>query len=526
MKGIRIAARHLLVAAVTLINAPVYAAPPAAPAVSVNAGVKQLNFLWNRVEGATRYELWFLPGTGGTWAKYAELPHWRTGLAVNISSHLLIWNEARYQLKACNTSGCGGSPLLAVDHLMQQTVGIFRLPAGSEHRLFGWSTAISEDGGTLAATMDVDESGGVQVFRKRPGGWVHEAELSGDPKLHDIYAWPDQSVAISGNGDVIALGVESEAPPGSDDSTEWRTGAVFVFRRTSSGWVREQKLLNAAVVEREQFGWRVSLDESGTLLAAWRRFGDAPYQPPGPWAHQGHVDLFRYTAGSGAPGTWARVATIPAVNTGCSAMALSGDGNTVVRSCGSTVEVFTAPTWARVASLPNEVYFMSEFSREIRSIALAHDGRSFAVRSTTYDGSEDIARAWVNVYRLGMSGWAREATLAPGAWTMPGPPEDPHAGYGFGVAMSRDGRFLAVGATADAAFGSGVLYPPINGSADSGSGAVYVYEHKPGGWRLRQFIKPNTEVQRTFGWSVDFARNGKDLAVGAEDDGRGSVSLY
>ena len=92
--------------------------------------------------------------------------------------------------------------------------------------------------------------------------------------------------------------------------------------------------------------------------------------------------------------------------------------------------------------------------------------------------------------------------------------------------LSRDGRFLAIGAVTDNALGTGVIYPPISGSAEGGTGAVYVYERKPAGWRLRQLIKPNSDVTRTFGWSVSFGRNGKDLAVGAHGDGRGSVSLY
>jgi len=234
------------------------------------------------------------------------------------------------------------------------------------------------------------------------------------------------------------------------------------------------------------------------------------------------VELFKYNAG-----TWVRHATIPVVSEECTALALSGDGDTLVRSCGRRVEVFAAPTWQRVASLPNEVYGMAEFSTDVRAMAVSHDGRSFAVRSVTLEPENWEAFAWVNVYRLGVSGWAREASLAPGAWTVPGPMEDPHDGYGFGVAMSRDGRLLAVGANRDPAAGAGVLYPPITRGGES-RGAVYVYERKPSGWRLRQFIKPNTESAAfpVFGWSVAFARNGKDLAVSAHGDGRGAVWLY
>jgi hypothetical protein len=85
--------------------------------------------------------------------------------------------------------------------------------------------------------------------------------------------------------------------------------------------------------------------------------------------------------------------------------------------------------------------------------------------------------------------------------------------------MSRDGRLLAVASVRDPAYGTGVLYPPII-SDRSTHGAVYVYERRPTGWRLRQFIKPNSDVEQFpgFGSAVSLARNGKDLAVGAPGD--------
>lgn len=49
---------------------------------------------------------------------------------------------------------------------------------------------------------------------------------------------------MSGDGDVIALGVRDEVHPGADIDYEWMNGAVYLFRRTSSGWVREQKLVS------------------------------------------------------------------------------------------------------------------------------------------------------------------------------------------------------------------------------------------------------------------------------------------
>jgi len=512
MNPTRIVARVVLIAAAAF-TLPAHAASPAAPAVSVHAGLKQLQFTWNQVPEATRYELWFYPNTGAAWVKYAALPRWRTSVTVNISAHLLHWANARYVVKACNASGCGRSPHLAVSHVMQRSVGFFKPPAQVARQQMGSTTDISEDGSTLAAAIDTDDSGGVEVFRRSSAGWVYETRLMADPKEQALVYPVDPSTAVSGDGNVIALGVNVEIPPGGDPESNLNTGAVYVFRRGATGWSRDQKITFPAAWSEDEFGWRVDLDESGTLLAATRKRGDPV--TPNPGVNQGSIELFRHSSSG-----WAREASIPDT---CFAMGLSGDGRTLVRSCGSSVEVFTAPDWHRVASLPNALYFMSEFSIYPRNIAVSHDGSSFALRSVVYDGEFAVARASVNVYRLGANGWAREASLGPGDALNPGAEENPHGGYGLAVSMSRDGQFLAVGAHGLSAVGTGAIYPP--GATGYGRGAVFVYQRKSAGWQLRQFLTPDSFPQPLFGWSLSFGRNGKDLAVGAPWDASNAAGV-
>jgi hypothetical protein len=503
MKGIRQVQWWLPLAALLLFTSRVQAQAPANPAVSVSADVKKLNFWWNRVTGATRYELWFRPTTDADWVKYAVLPGTRTSLGVNVSVHLFDWKRAIYVLKACNTSGCGRTPHIYVSHLMQQTVGMFG-------RADGGATDISEDGITLAATAGRT----VEVFRKSSTGWAREAVLAGDPLSPDIWYPPVPAVSVSGDGNVIALGVDAETSAGVDPAETPRIGAVYLFRRTSNGWAREQKLTFSPAVPEDAFGLHLDLDETGTLLAAWRRFGDPPYPAPGPWAHQGTVELFKYSAGA-----WVRQTPIP--GNGCDVMRLSGDGKTLVYSCGGFVEVATAPTWQRVARLPNPVILANEYSEGVRTIAVSHDGRSFALRSVDYDAELSAYVASVNVFRLGSAGWTREATLLPGSWEPQGYEAST---YGLSVALSRDGRFLAIGSPDDGAAGEGAVYPPITSGGPHQS-AVYVYERKPGGWWLRQFLKPNASASGSIGGALAFGRNGKDLAVGSYYGGP-VVSLY
>ncbi|HUQ10714.1 MAG TPA: hypothetical protein VM146_10405 [Steroidobacteraceae bacterium] len=532
MNELRNAAACLAFAMAMIFTSPVHAADLAPPAVSVTAGLKQLNFYWNRVAGATRYQLWFLPGTGGTWVKYADVPVSRTSLTINISAHVLHWEQSRYVVKACSATACVNSARIAVSHLMKQTVGYFKPPTDVARRGMGSVTDLSQDGETLAAA---NERGGVEVFRKRPGGWLYEARLLGDP-LDPSYRGPtDSALAVSGDGNVIVMGQPGAVRADVDPENVPATGAVYVFRRNARGvWALETKLWIPSSIAEDRFGRRVDVDESGTLLAAWRRFDDTASSD----RQQAFVELFKYVNGQ-----WTRLATADASSTGCFAIGLSGDGKTLVCSGTAWVTVFTAPGWQRVATLPNEFFTLPEFGPLPRFVAVSHDGGVFAVRSVTMDEDFAHSNAWANVYRRGATGWAREASLGPGAWTGQGALEDPHQGYAKGLALSRDGKFLAVGAPDDGALGTGVQYAPSGNPGFAGNGAVYVYERKPSGWRLRQFIKPNVEIVASFGWSLSFGRNYKDLAVGAPGDpsaaggvggdptdtsqpGRGAVWLY
>lgn len=247
----------------------------------------------------------------------------------------------------------------------------------------------------------------------------------------------------------------------------------------------------------------------------WRRFA---YDDPNAGWEQGHINLYRF-----AGGTWTRQAVVRAIDTEYFAFGLSGDGNTVVCTSTRNVDVFTAPDWQRVARLPNRVHTI-EYSNFPRSVAVNHDGTRFAARTVERDASFTAVEGFVSVFRRGANGWALESKIPRGDWMQPDSEEFPPGEFALGLAMNRDGSLLAVGAPTDTAIGTGVLYPPINGG-QNGNGATYVFESKPSGWRLRHVIKPNTSDNwQRFGWSLDFARNGKDLLVGAP--GVGMAWLY
>jgi hypothetical protein len=492
-----------------------FATPPAAPVVTVGAGLKQLQFDWNYVPRAGHYEVWFRSNPGAAWAKFADTPSWRPRANVNISAHLLHWVEARYVIKACNPSGCTSSSEIDVSQLMKDSVGYFKAstPASAGPWGLGRNVAMSEDGSTVAAGGGArggfGADGTVVVFRKNSTRWVEEAQLLPSVRNQERGGGSTSELDINGDGTVIVLGAPEEVRPDTDAGEFPEIGAVYVFRRTANGWVQEQRLASADFVAEDAFGRHVDLDESGTLLAVWRRWGVSES-----FGSQGHVELFRHTSAG-----WVPLATIRAINDECQVMALSGDGLSLARACGDRVDVLTAPDWQRVAQLPN-AFAGTGPMRYARRIAISHDGRIVAARTRTVEFSDEVYRTSVTIYRQGASGWIRETAVTPGDW-VPREVEDySPADYGGRLSISRDGRFLAVGSAGDNAAGTGVRYPPFFADGSGSQGAVYVYERRPTGWRLRQFIKPNPGATQFlgFGAAVSFARNGKDLAVGAPGD--------
>lgn len=88
--------------------------------------------------------------------------------------------------------------------------------------------------------------------------------------------------------------------------------------------------------------------------------------------------------------------------------------------------------------------------------------------------------------------------------------------FGWSVALSADGRTLAIGANGDDSSTTGVNNDEYKIEKATESGAVYVFYYGPSGWRQEAFIKAsNTDKNDLFGYSVSLNGDGTTLAVGA-----------
>ncbi len=87
--------------------------------------------------------------------------------------------------------------------------------------------------------------------------------------------------------------------------------------------------------------------------------------------------------------------------------------------------------------------------------------------------------------------------------------------FGYSLALSSDGRTLAVGALAEGSNAQGIDGDQSNTLAPE-SGAVYVYSRGTGGWALQAYVKSsNSEASDYFGEALALSGDGNTLVVSA-----------
>jgi hypothetical protein len=491
------------------------AAPPPAPAVNVAAtDIRQLEFNWDPVPGAQRYELWFRSAPGAQWVKFREQPAQRAPLfRIGVSVHLLDWKQARYYVAACNTGGCTPSNQVDVDGEQLQAMGFIKPKAPTGHETFGSAVAASADGKTFAVLTSEQigtaaGSAAVHVYRKTTSssGWRREARLL--PSIIQTgtaQPYVGDPLAISGDGNLLVLGVAFEDRNTSNGRQE--LGAVYLFRRTGTTWQQTQRIVVQDGQFSDRFGYAVKLDEAGRTLVISREW-------PASGFGSGTLEVYRDAPNDGSS-QFVRTATVPAPpplppnndSFNCESIALSGDGNTLLRACNPSnsdsgfAQVLKAPGWTESTRLGLPI-------SGVAGVAIDYAGRTALLEAGFY----------TDVWRLGDSGWAYEDRLhmVSGAQSFQRP----------GLAISRDGKIVALGNSGEYTIGLGPVFGNTDfGDENNGSGGVIVWERKPSGWMLRRLVKPGSTHSSLTGHAVALGDNGKLLIVGAPWDPSAAVGF-
>lgn len=494
----------LALAALWLASAAVAQAPPAPSFTVAATDIKQLQFDITPVTRVHWYELWFQSSPGATWVNYTQTAAQHPRIRINVSVHLLDWRQARYVIKACNPQGCGSSSERGVDGQQLEALGFFKANSPTGVTQFGSDVAASADGRTVAVASGETlgsnvNSAVVHVYRKTTGssGWRRQARLLPSVQQAQTSApYQSDAIAISGDGNLVALGVSGESGG----------GAVYLFRYDGTAWRQAQRIVGTRGVG-DHFGRTVKLDDAGTTLVLEQDDTDM-------WVG-GLLEIYR--ASSSGAFTHAAQLTTPSSGSGgasaCLGFAFSGDGRTLARPCFGIddrvnfVQTLRAPTWTQGGRISVNASFLD----------LSFDGTQMLTQALA--NPRDLVAAW----RLGPQGWVSEGSLA--STSGFGDFYDGEFLYMRRIAISRDGKVAAIGSRYDRAMGLGPLYPPYTDSHRAHGGVVVHLRKDTGTWSVRRVLAPGSTNDGRAGSAIALGDNGRLLVVGAPYDGSAATGI-
>ncbi len=123
---------------------------------------------------------------------------------------------------------------------------------------FGWSVALSGESAVIGAPGDDGFRGGAYVFTRNGNSWNQlDKIIAADGTEFDRFGY---SVAI--DGDYLISG----APLAS--SALGTTGSAYIFSRSGSNWLQQQKLVPADGEENDKFGGSVGLSGSIAVIGS------------------------------------------------------------------------------------------------------------------------------------------------------------------------------------------------------------------------------------------------------------------
>jgi hypothetical protein len=375
---------------------------------------------------------------------------------------------------------------------------------------FGSAIAISADGNTVVvgayfedgggqgvnangADNAIPQAGAAYVFVRRGTSWTQQAYLKasnpGDMEDGDTFGY---SVAISGDGNTVAVGAPSEDSNASgingnqaDNSTPG-AGAVYVFTRAGDAWTQHAYVKSDSPAQfkgGDLFGYSVALNGDGMVLAV------GSYDEGSGTGINGEFNNKLGGSGAGfvyrrSGNTWTRDGFLKAKEADRNdsmgnAIAISDDGNTVV-----------------IGALDEDT-----LDGGINAVKSGHTGDT--------DVPDDNSSGAVYVFVKTGGAWTQQASFKA---AVAGKNDQ----FGIKLALSGDGNVMAVAASNEDSNALG-----INGNAHDDSageaGAAYLFRRTGSTWTQVAYVKAsNTEEFDEFGSSVALSRDGGLLAVGAK----------
>ncbi len=405
---------------------------------------------------------------------------------------------------------------------------------------FGYIVALSQDGNTLAVSSyfeasaakgvngdqndkSIPQAGAVYVFTRSGTTWSQqayvkasntgEAAKGNQPDEGDQFGF---SLALSADGNTLAAGAISEDSGAKgingdqNDNSQMSSGAVYVYSRSGNTWSQQAYVKASNTDAGDLFGYSVGLSADGSTLAVSAYDEDSSSREINGVQdrnRRGSGAIFVFTR-SGT--TWSQQAYLKASNAenGDSLgyeIAISHDGNTIVggaadEDCYSAginppgcdteyktdtstgaayVFVRNGTTWTQQAFIKSshpskEDWFGSRLS-------LSGDGNTLAVGSQLENGGSKGINGKQDDLSAEDSGALYLFTRTGATWVqkayIKGSNTEAYDEFGAAMALSKDGKLLAVGARSEASAAKGIN-GNMNDNSAMGAGAVYVFTNQ------------------------------------------------
>ena len=144
---------------------------------------------------------------------------------------------------------------------------------------FGFSVALSSDGNTalIGAWNATSNLGFAYIFIRDGVNWLQQVKLTNNDKTADFFS---SSVALAGDGNTVVIG----APANRNGAP----GAAYIFTRSGNNWIQLARLAASDGVSYDQFGTSVALSDDGTVVL----IGTPRFVLGGGTPHQGRTYAF------------------------------------------------------------------------------------------------------------------------------------------------------------------------------------------------------------------------------------------
>jgi collagen type VII alpha len=300
-----------------------------------------------------------------------------------------------------------------------------------------------------------------------------------------------RSTSVSADGNTAIVGAVNGA-----------NNVAYVFIRSGSAWVEQQRLQGADLTSDSEFGYSVSMSSDGNTALV-----GSPYQGTGSDSQKGAVYVF-----TRSNGVWTQQQKLTASDAATSdlfgwSVALSSDGSTAVVGAYSEdtspssnngaayIFIFSGGTWTQQQKLlASDPASDDNFGG---SVAISSDGNTALVGVTGEDTSPESNNGAVYVYTRSGSTWTEQQKLQASDL-------ESSSNFGFSISISLDGNTALIGSYTETT------------SPTSQQGAVYVFTRSSGTWTQQQKLLASDAVSSDFfGFSVSLSGDGNTALIGA-----------